>query len=435
MVKKLRFPFYATLLSAGAILCVAHSFAASSHSASSSHLSKTSSAYKASAPKKLLEESRRKKAALFATQLKQKQQIKQVEHQKQQAERQATQDKIKAQKAKTAATTATKTLEKTTTTLSELESQIATTEEEKRRLETALDYNTQALAPFLPIIIRLSLYPDDMLLLAPLPPEKSVSALLALNSLSHYIEQLSKTIQEQKQGIINLENDLVSKKTELNRLKQQQSLQKTILDQKAIQAKKQEERSQMIAEQATKDVDTATRKASSLQEAITAIDKIQAEAQRQLQEEIERAKKNREKQKEMAARARAKSLEAGNGSGVSLNKKAVSSAKRDTAPNDDTAETKTAPGLNRHMAPSTPVKAPCNGHVDFSGPFRSYGNMVILNCGKSYRFILAGMGSILTQTGASISKNQTIGQMPSAASSLFIQLRHGQKIINPSPFL
>ena len=83
------------------------------------------------------------------------------------------------------------------------------------------------------------------------------------------------------------------------------------------------------------------------------------------------------------------------------------------------------------------VRAPCSGGVVCAGKCRTYGRMVILNCGRHYRFILAGLSELSVDTGQDLTKGAPIGHMGNAGSSarLFIQLRHGQQSINPAPFL
>ena len=38
------------------------------------------------------------------------------------------------------------------------------------------------------------------------------------------------------------------------------------------------------------------------------------------------------------------------------------------------------------------VVTPADGHVEFAGPFRSYGQLLILNTGGGYHVLLAGLG-------------------------------------------
>ncbi|WP_146888427.1 murein hydrolase activator EnvC family protein, partial [Acetobacter oeni] len=95
-----------------------------------------------------------------------------------------------------------------------------------------------------------------------------------------------------------------------------------------------------------------------------------------------------------------------------------------------------ATGNTYAVAGGTSVRSPCSGTVEFAQPFRSYGQMLILNCGRDYRFVLAGLGALDVATGQALTKGAAIGAMPGGGSAtLLVQVRHGQKSVNPTPFL
>ena len=87
------------------------------------------------------------------------------------------------------------------------------------------------------------------------------------------------------------------------------------------------------------------------------------------------------------------------------------------------------------------VTAPCAGRIDFAGPFRSYGRMLILDCGRDYRYVLAGLDRLDVATGQALARGAAVGQMPSwggsggGRPSLYVQLRHGDALIDPGRFL
>ncbi len=93
-----------------------------------------------------------------------------------------------------------------------------------------------------------------------------------------------------------------------------------------------------------------------------------------------------------------------------------------------------ATGLTYQTAPSAPVTAPCTGRLLFSGAFRSFGPMVILDCGQKQRLVLAGLGTLQLQSGQSVQQGGVIGQMPTRDPLLFVQLRQGTKLMDPAHF-
>ena len=93
------------------------------------------------------------------------------------------------------------------------------------------------------------------------------------------------------------------------------------------------------------------------------------------------------------------------------------------------------------------VTAPCRGQVDFAGPFRSYGHMVILDCGHGYRFVLAGLDRLDVAIGQTLRTGAPLGRMPDwpapdgeagsgmGRPALYVQLRHGSEAVDPRGFL
>ncbi|TPW34968.1 murein hydrolase activator EnvC family protein [Oecophyllibacter saccharovorans] len=94
-----------------------------------------------------------------------------------------------------------------------------------------------------------------------------------------------------------------------------------------------------------------------------------------------------------------------------------------------------ATGITWRTSSQVPVISPCSGHLLYAGAFRSFGNMVILDCGRGTRFVLAGFGAITSPAGASLTRGTPIGRMPAGPGALFVQLRQGSRAVNPAPYL
>lgn len=93
-----------------------------------------------------------------------------------------------------------------------------------------------------------------------------------------------------------------------------------------------------------------------------------------------------------------------------------------------------ATGLTYKTAPAAAVIAPCTGQILFTGDFRSFGPMVILDCGQKQRLVLAGLGPISLQAGQIVQQGDHLGQMPNTNPLLFVQLRHGTQLVDPTKF-
>jgi septal ring factor EnvC (AmiA/AmiB activator) len=89
------------------------------------------------------------------------------------------------------------------------------------------------------------------------------------------------------------------------------------------------------------------------------------------------------------------------------------------------------------------VIAPHAGKVVFAGPFRDYGQLLIIDHGEGYHTLLAGLGRIDSTVSQSVMAGEPVGQMgPERAGSardskprLYIELRRNGRSINPLPWL
>jgi murein hydrolase activator len=72
------------------------------------------------------------------------------------------------------------------------------------------------------------------------------------------------------------------------------------------------------------------------------------------------------------------------------------------------------------------VVAPYDGQVEFSGPFRSYGRVLIVNVGGGYHVVLAGLGTAFAEAGQEVLAGEPMGEMASDARvvpDLYMEVR------------
>jgi murein hydrolase activator len=94
------------------------------------------------------------------------------------------------------------------------------------------------------------------------------------------------------------------------------------------------------------------------------------------------------------------------------------------------------------------VTSPIDGKVEFAGPFRSYGQLLILNAGEGYLVLLAGMKQISAEIGQSVRAGEPVGSMGDGPSSvaliggltdiarpvLYVEFRKESEPVDPSPW-
>jgi septal ring factor EnvC (AmiA/AmiB activator) len=103
-------------------------------------------------------------------------------------------------------------------------------------------------------------------------------------------------------------------------------------------------------------------------------------------------------------------------------------------------------GLSLATRPNAAVNAPCEGEVVFAGPFRNYGQLLILNAGGGYHILLAGMESITVDLGQRVIAGEPVAVMGSGSKTastpasgfsepiLYVEFRKNGVSIDPAPW-
>jgi len=103
-------------------------------------------------------------------------------------------------------------------------------------------------------------------------------------------------------------------------------------------------------------------------------------------------------------------------------------------------------GISLATRPGAQVTTPCDGWVVYAGPFRSYGQLLILNAGGGYHVLIAGMERIsvnigqFVQTGEPVATMGTTSQVASILATnasqpvLYVEFRKDGTPIDPGPW-
>jgi septal ring factor EnvC (AmiA/AmiB activator) len=106
----------------------------------------------------------------------------------------------------------------------------------------------------------------------------------------------------------------------------------------------------------------------------------------------------------------------------------------------------TEKGLSIASRTGAQVTAPCDGWVVYAGPFRSYGQLLILNAGGGYHILLAGMERISVDLGQFVLTGEPVAVMGGGPQSavavatgssqpvLYIEFRKDGSPVDPSPW-
>lgn len=103
-------------------------------------------------------------------------------------------------------------------------------------------------------------------------------------------------------------------------------------------------------------------------------------------------------------------------------------------------------GISLASKPGAQVTTPCDGWVVYAGPFRSYGQLLILNAGGGYHVLIAGMERISVNIGQFVLTGEPVATMGSTSQVasilatnasqpvLYVEFRKDGTPIDPGPW-
>jgi septal ring factor EnvC (AmiA/AmiB activator) len=106
----------------------------------------------------------------------------------------------------------------------------------------------------------------------------------------------------------------------------------------------------------------------------------------------------------------------------------------------------TEKGVSIAARPGGQITAPCDGWVVYAGPFRNYGQLLILNAGGGYHVLLAGMERISVDLGQFVVTGEPVAEMGDGTQSavakaggvsqpvLYVEFRKDGVPVDPGPW-
>ena len=104
-------------------------------------------------------------------------------------------------------------------------------------------------------------------------------------------------------------------------------------------------------------------------------------------------------------------------------------------------------GLSIATRPQAVVTAPCDGWIAYSGPYRTYGQLLIINAGSGYYVVLAGMERINVDVGQFVLTGEPVATMGDGTAKtaatiaigaaqpvLYVEFRKDGTPIDPGPW-
>ncbi len=300
------------------------------------------------------------------------------------------------------------------------------------------------LAALLPLIERLSLYPAETLLVVPAAPEPALRGLLVLKGMARQIEVDAEAVRAEQAELARLAARMTEQEKRLATAQAAQAAQAAMLDQKLADARARGQAAEDEVTAASRRAAEQAAQADSLRAALAQLEASRAQEEARARAEAEQAERRRQGGEAADARHRQAAIAAPAGPGLAEPRGEIGAPVAGAvirafgAPGDAGPAT----GISYQAPPAARVVAPCGGRVVFAGPFRSYGLLLILDCGGGYHFVLAGLDRLDVAVGRPVQPGEPVGVMPSwdprnlgGRPALYVELRKGGVPINPTPFL
>jgi septal ring factor EnvC (AmiA/AmiB activator) len=304
------------------------------------------------------------------------------------------------------------------------------------RAEAALRQHAATFSALVPLMIRMSRYPVETVLAVPAPPDQALEGLLLTGGVAATLNREAAALRIQAGEAAQLKAATAQQAEALAEQQAHQAATAAALEVAMAETREKISAAQAEGEKAAAMVAALGAQADTLRDAIAAMDAARAKAEARAALEAAAAEKRRQPGVAASARARQAALSRPalrGGVGRLVVPVAGPVVRRFGAPAADGPTT----GITYGAAPGSYVNSPCTGRVGFAAPFRSYGQLVILECGGGMDMVLAGLGQIDTAPGRPVKAGEPIGRMPDGGhgAGLYVEARaHGQPV-DPVPFL
>ncbi len=318
--------------------------------------------------------------------------------------------------------------------------QAAQASAEEAREEVAA--RAAAIRPMLPLMYRLASWPAESLLAVPAPADEALRGLLVLQGLSRQLASDAAAFRAAEQ---TARSRAAAAETEANRLATAEAAaREAVAALEAELAATRQRRSglQDSEEAAARRAAAAAAEARDLEGALVRLEREREKAER---EQARREARERQAAERAARRRPAETQQAAARqpepepvpAPAAHGGRAVPVAGRVSRDYGASADGGPANGQTYAAPAHARVVSPCGGRVAFAGPFRSFGLLVIVDCGEGHHFVLAGLDRLDTSPGRRILAGEPVGVLGAGdrgRASLYVELRLRGQAVDPRPW-
>lgn len=312
--------------------------------------------------------------------------------------------------------------------ISAMEKQLARLQKELKTAEDDFIKEDENLIQTLYALQNLALKPTEALFVQPLTPVEIIRSAMLLRETVPFLAEEAAQIREKLDNIATKKSKIEQqvKKISSNKL----ALEKEHRQMKQLIRKKAKIRSQIEDKSAAarQKIKQLAAQAKDIKELL-----VKLEKERKAREKLERERQEQAKSDDLIKSQTAYIKDVGQNFVKAKGKLSMPARGPIVAAyGQETAKGVSAKGISIKTRSEAQVVSPFDGTVIFAGPFRGYGNIIIIEHGEHYMSLLAGLNSIDCEVGQMLLAGEPIGQMPkSAEAKLYVELRKDSRPIDP----
>lgn len=333
--------------------------------------------------------------------------------------------------------------------ISRMESELETLRADLKKAEENFVVEDDNLIKTLSALQNLALKPTEALFVQPLTPVEIIRSAMLLREAVPYLQENAARIREDLEKIENQKN-LVEKQV-ARIIRQKKILENEHEQMKALVQRKSKIRNavEIKSVKAKKKVERLASQANDLRDLLNKLEKQRQEKLRRQEEERRRLAELKAAEARRAAEETKKLEEKQRADLIKFKPEVINEVGENfvkakghllrpargpvvTAYGEQMSKGVTSKGIIIKTRSQAQVISPYDGTVIFAGPFRGYGNLIIIEHGQGYLSLLAGLEEVDCELGQMLLAGEPVGKMPESGDTrLYVELRKDNHPINP----
>ena len=333
--------------------------------------------------------------------------------------------------------------------ISRMESELETLRADLKKAEENFVVEDDNLIKTLSALQNLALKPTAALFVQPLTPVEIIRSAMLLREAVPNLQENAARIREDLEKI-EAQKNLVEKQV-ARIIRQKKILEKEHEQMKSLVQRKSKIRNavEIKSVKAKKKVEQLASQANDLRDLLNKLEKQRQEKLRRQEEERRRLAELKAAEARRAAEETKKLEEKQRADLIKFKPEVINEVGENfvkakghllrpargpvvTAYGEQMSKGVTSKGIIIKTRSQAQVISPYDGTVIFAGPFRGYGNLIIIEHGQGYLSLLAGLEEVDCELGQMLLAGEPVGQMPESGDArLYVELRKDNHPVNP----